>query len=63
MNNTDVWVREGAYGTEADPDAVSTWRHQGSTLVFLRIQGTDTVGRVVIPDARFEEARHASYFS
>lgn len=49
MNNTDVWVREGAYGTEADPTAVSSWRQRGSTptLVFPRIQGTDTVGRIV----------------
>ncbi len=46
MNNTDVWVREGAYGTETDPAAVSTWRRQGSTLTFPRIQGTDIVGRV-----------------
>jgi NADPH:quinone reductase-like Zn-dependent oxidoreductase len=47
MNNTDVWVRQGAYGTETDPGAVSTWRRQGSTLEFPRIQGTDTVGRIV----------------
>lgn len=47
MNNTDVWVREGAYGTEEDPAAVSTWRRQGNTLTFPRIQGTDTVGRIV----------------
>lgn len=47
MNNTDVWVREGAYGTEDDPAAVSTWRRQGNTLTFPRIQGTDTVGHVV----------------
>lgn len=49
MNNTDVWVREGAYGTERDPDAVSSWRGRGerSTLTFPRIQGTDTVGRIV----------------
>ncbi|MDR7032725.1 alcohol dehydrogenase family protein [Mesorhizobium sp. BE184] len=47
MNNTDVWVRKGAYGTEADPDAVSTWRRQGNTLTFPRIQGTDTVGTIV----------------
>jgi NADPH:quinone reductase-like Zn-dependent oxidoreductase len=48
MNNTDVWVREGAYGTEADPDAVSSWRGRGerSTLTFPRIQGTDAVGRI-----------------
>lgn len=47
MNNTDVWVRQGAYGTEEDPAAVSTWRRQGNTLHFPRIQGTDTVGHVV----------------
>ena len=47
MNNTDVWVREGAYGTEDDPGAVSTWRRQGNTLKFPRIQGTDTVGNIV----------------
>jgi len=47
MNNTDVWVRQGAYGTEDDPAAVSTWRRQGNTLSFPRIQGTDTVGHIV----------------
>lgn len=47
MNNTDVWVREGAYGTETDPESVSTWRRGRSTLTFPRVQGTDTVGRIV----------------
>lgn len=47
MNNTDVWVREGAYGTETDASSVSTWRRGRSTLTFPRIQGTDTVGRIV----------------
>lgn len=47
MNNTDVWVRQGAYGTEEDAGAVSTWRRQGNTLSFPRIQGTDTVGNIV----------------
>jgi len=46
MNNTDVWVREGAYGTQEDPDAVSSWRRGAPTLVFPRIQGADTVGRI-----------------
>ncbi|KXP11331.1 Zn-dependent oxidoreductase [Tsukamurella pulmonis] len=46
MNNTDVWVREGAYGTETDPDSVSTWRRGRSTLTFPRIQGADIVGRI-----------------
>ena len=47
MNNTDVWVRQGAYGEETDPGAVSTWRRGRSTLQFPRIQGTDIVGRIV----------------
>jgi NADPH:quinone reductase-like Zn-dependent oxidoreductase len=47
LNNTDVWVRQGAYGTDDDPAAVSTWRRGRSTLSFPRIQGADTVGRVV----------------
>ena len=38
MNNTDVWVREGAYGTQEDPSAVSTWRRGQSTLTFPHIQ-------------------------
>jgi NADPH:quinone reductase-like Zn-dependent oxidoreductase len=58
MNNTDVWVREGAYGTETDPASVSTWRRGRSTLEFPRIQGTDTVGRIAavgagVPEKRF----------
>ncbi|WP_166268926.1 alcohol dehydrogenase family protein [Marinobacter caseinilyticus] len=60
MNNTDVWVREGAYGSDTDPDAVSTWRRGRSTLTFPRIQGTDTVGNIVavgqgVPEARIGE--------
>ncbi|ABI57401.1 alcohol dehydrogenase family protein [Alkalilimnicola ehrlichii MLHE-1] len=60
MNNTDVWVRQGAYGTETDPDSVSTWRRGRSTLTFPRIQGTDIVGTVVavgegVPEARIGE--------
>lgn len=57
MNNTDVWVREGAYGTEDDPAAVSTWRRQGNTLTFPRIQGTDTVGHVVAVGEGVDSAR------
>ena len=46
MNNTDVWVREGAYGSDTDPSEVSTWRRGRSTLEFPRIQGADIVGRI-----------------
>ncbi len=49
MNNTDIWVREGAYGTDRDPKAVASWRRASaeSTLTFPRIQGADSVGRIV----------------
>ena len=47
MNNTDVWVRQGAYGTDDDPSAVASWRRGKPTLEFPRIQGTDTVGAIV----------------
>lgn len=47
MNNTDVWVREGAYGKQDDPNAISSWRRDGNTLTFPRIQGTDTAGNIV----------------
>jgi NADPH:quinone reductase-like Zn-dependent oxidoreductase len=57
MNNTDVWVRQGAYGTEDDPAAISTWRRQGNTLTFPRIQGTDTVGHVVAVGAGVDPSR------
>mgnify|MGYP001358375182 CR=1 FL=1 len=57
MNNTDVWVRQGAYGTEADPQAVSTWRRRGNTLTFPRIQGADSVGRIVAVGDGVDEAR------
>ncbi|MCH8550464.1 MAG: alcohol dehydrogenase family protein [Natronospirillum sp.] len=60
MNNTDVWVREGAYGSDTDPTAVSTWRRGRSTLEFPRIQGTDTVGEIIavgdgVPESRVGE--------
>lgn len=57
MNNTDVWVRQGAYGTEEDPEAVSSWRRGNNTLTFPRIQGTDTVGRIAAVGAGVSEAR------
>ncbi|MEE8602969.1 zinc-binding dehydrogenase [Euzebya tangerina] len=44
INNTDIWSREGAYGTAGDPDAVAGWR--GVPLDFPRIQGIDVVGYI-----------------
>ena len=59
MNNTDVWVREGAYGTDEDAEATASWRRAAGedTLVFPRIQGADTVGRIAAVGAGVPEAR------
>ena len=57
MNNTDVWVRQGAYGTDEDPDAVASWRRGKPTLEFPRIQGADTVGEVVAVGSNVDPAR------
>lgn len=51
LNNTDLWTREGAYGSSAeDPGARSGWR---GPIDFPRIQGGDVAGVVVAtgPDA------------
>ena len=55
MNNTDIWAREGAYGTDRDPGAVTANRRGGSP--FPVIQGLDIVGRIVGTGARVPAAR------
>ena len=59
MNNTDIWVREGAYGTDDDPGATASWRRSSSvdTLAFPRIQGADTVGRIAEVGPGVDKAR------
>jgi NADPH:quinone reductase-like Zn-dependent oxidoreductase len=58
LNNTDIWAREGRYGTERDPNAVTMASRQPGT--FPLIQGCDVVGRIVavgpgVPAARVGE--------
>lgn len=45
VNNTDIWVREGAYGASDDPDAVASFGD--SPLRFPIIQGADISGVIV----------------
>jgi NADPH:quinone reductase-like Zn-dependent oxidoreductase len=54
VNNTDIWTREGAY---SDDDQAG-W--QGAHIDFPRIQGADTVGRILevgesVPQSRVGE--------
>ncbi|MGW5359208.1 alcohol dehydrogenase family protein [Actinopolymorpha pittospori] len=44
LNNTDIWTREGRYGTVGDPEASAGWRREA--LEFPRIQGADVVGQI-----------------
>ncbi len=44
VNNTDIWTREGAYGSSEDPNATSGWRRD-QPMRFPRIQGADVAGR------------------
>jgi len=55
VNNTDIWVREGAYGAKDDPDAVSSFGDQ--PLKFPRIQGADIAGRIVAVGTGVDQAR------
>lgn len=55
LNNTDVWSREGSYGTVGDPDAVGGWR--GVPLRFPRIQGGDIAGTIVGVGRDVEQSR------
>jgi NADPH:quinone reductase-like Zn-dependent oxidoreductase len=45
LNNTDVWTREGAYGSQDDPGLLQGWRRE--PLTFPLIQGADIAGRIV----------------
>ncbi len=45
LNNTDIWFREGRYGSSDDPKARTGPSRTANA--FPRIQGTDVVGRIV----------------
>ena len=58
INNTDLWTREGAYGSADDAAAVSGWRRE--PMAFPRIQGADVAGRIAavgagVPGTRIGE--------
>ena len=45
INNTDIWVREGAYGSTDDPNEVASFGD--SPIQFPIVQGADIVGIIV----------------
>ena len=55
LNNTDIWTRQGSYGTERDPNAVTTTSRKPGT--FPLIQGCDVVGRIVELGSDVSESR------
>lgn len=56
VNNTDLWTRKGAYGSENDPQATGGW-HRDKPMQFPRIQGMDIAGRVVATGGGVSEDR------
>lgn len=55
LNNTDIWSREGAYGTPEDPEARAGWKR--IPLTFPRIQGGDIAGRIDAVGTGVDEGR------
>ena len=55
VNNTDIWVREGAYGKAEDSEATASFG--GSALKFPIIQGADIVGEIVAVGPGVDESR------
>ena len=45
LNNTDIWTREGAYGSDGDADSTQGWTEGG--IAFPRIQGGDVAGQII----------------
>ncbi|WP_184403500.1 zinc-binding dehydrogenase [Geomicrobium halophilum] len=45
LNNSDIWMREGGYGTDTSASASAGWRREG--IDFPRIPGSDVAGEVV----------------
>jgi alcohol dehydrogenase len=56
INNTDIWVREGAYGVSDDPDSVASFGN--SPLQFPIIQGADIVGVIVNCGTNIDSSRN-----
>ncbi len=55
VNNTDIWVREGAYGKADDSEATASFGASG--LQFPIIQGADIVGEIVAVGPGVNETR------
>lgn len=55
INNTDIWTREGAYGSPDAPDSSAGWQRE--PLAFPRIQGADVAGRIDLVGEGVIEAR------
>lgn len=51
LNNTDLWTRQGTYGTPQNPEALAGWR---GPIDFPRIQGADVAGVVVAVGAQHD---------
>jgi len=55
INNTDIWVREGAYGSSDNPDEVASFGD--SPLQFPLIQGADIAGVIAATGGDVDASR------
>lgn len=55
VNNSDLWTREGAYGSGSDPHGATGWRRE--PMRFPRIQGMDIAGRIEAVGAGVSDSR------
>ncbi|EZH65728.1 alcohol dehydrogenase [Bacillaceae bacterium JMAK1] len=53
LNNSDIWMREGGYGTDRSSDAAAGWRREG--IQFPRIPGSDIAGEIVKVGSEVED--------
>lgn len=54
INNTDINVREGAYGKSGDPEAIASF---GDPIQFPIIQGADIAGSIVTVGGAVDQSR------
>lgn len=45
LNNSDIWMREGGYGTDTSSNSSAGWRREG--IQFPKIPGSDIAGEIV----------------
>jgi NADPH:quinone reductase-like Zn-dependent oxidoreductase len=54
LNNSDIWLREGGYGTESNQGEKAGWKRE--PISFPRVPGTDIAGEIVAVGANVDSS-------